>query len=196
VVCSDLSGGYTTTLSPFGYCSAGQQGCVTGAICPTDNVWTQISGGFDADRGKIEFSDGVGTTDGGAAWVMQWFADSTDFGSSVVSEARAYAVCVHAAPTELSYAYGETVPCDHDGPSCTTSVSCPAGSLVIGGGFRGDGSELETSAPTPDRGGWQVSWYPATDEIGNAAKGSGQATATCTIGSLPDAIFAGNFDSI
>jgi len=188
VICGPNPGGYTTSVSLFQSCTENIHGsCAAAAVCPSG--WTLLSGGVDGNQSQLEYS----ASEGNDQWVATWYPDAGDFGASVNSNARAYAICGHASPQDLTPWQEDPQTCTVDGPSCTSTATCPIGQVVIGGGFYGIESKIESMGPVSATT-WKATWYPATEELGASAAGIGAAVAYCATGSAPDSLFGDGFD--
>ena len=188
VICSTNPGGYTSLPSLPVNCAIGDvPNCVAGVTCPAG--WTLLSGGIRGTKAASE--NGLWSADG--TWVVTWYPDSADYGSTVESTVQSYAICGHTPPDGLQQVSGAGNVCSDNPPSCQDTVTCPVGTVLIGGGFYGDQAEVESMGPLT-ASTWKVTWYNATDQFGATPRAFGQASATCASGQPPDPIFASSFE--
>jgi hypothetical protein len=170
--------------------------CSIEAFCPLENQIV-LNGGILGLQAEVE-SSVPGASMPSAIWYVSRYPDTEDFGDEAYGISTAFLSCVDAqALNYIAIKPDSPVSCDRDGPSCSASVDCPAGMVLIGGGFFGTQSKLESSGPLSPTT-WFASWYPATAEYGTDAAGEGTPVAMCATGQaivLVDPIFANGFGS-
>lgn len=179
----------TSVQGPQTLCPTGQGSCSSVLSCPAGtNV---ISGGMSGQQSEMESSSPFNN----GAWQMKWYPDGEDFASTALGSSIPYAACADASVGMPVYVFGESTRCLHDGPSCQSTVSCPAGMVLVAGGFNGTQSKVESMAPYSAET-WFVSWYPAGYEYGSSALAYGAAVGVCMPGtSNVDPIFANSFET-
>lgn len=189
-ICGPRPVGFMQNFGSVETCSTDGASCSTAAQCSSPNM-TLLAGGILGTESQVE-SSVPQPSPAPPIWVVSWFPDDEDI-PSALGHGWPIVTCVSSPPAGFQYAYGDGQFCDFSGESCEATAECPAGTVVVGGGFEGNQSKIETMAPVGPTT-WLVRWYPATTEFGSGALGFGEAIATCASGTLSDQIFASGFD--
>jgi hypothetical protein len=167
-------------------CSSGGNSCDTYLLCQKDEL--VVVGGFSGQQMLLETS-----TPYSAGWAISWVKDSEELGSTAIGTIIPGASCTNRTELSVEYVFGETIACQET--SCSTTVSCPSGKVLVAGGFAGLQSHVQSMYPSSNSS-WSVSWYPARSAFGSTAAGLGSAQAVCVNGApFVDQVFMSGFDA-